>query len=265
MNQLSKSSDARSYLVMTLSLVVGLAVLASVAYAQQPDIVQTDCPVMEGNSIVSTINTTYQGKKVYFCCLMCKATFEANPKKYLPLLPQFAVAAQPPSPSEQIDDGHGDHEHGDSHETAAAESHELPKLVRFLGGFHPVVVHFPIALIMAAALAEFLGLLSKKSFFLSAARYSIFIGAIAAVVATAMGLVEGAGGTSQPLNLHRIQGMLACMLAVVSAVLCEISHRRSDTTARLAYRVTLCLAVILIALTGYTGGILVYGPGHFAW
>ena len=256
--------------VMLLSLVVGWSVLASVAGAQhdgaqQTAAVQTTCPVMTDKKIVSTINTTYDGKKVYFCCLKCKSAFQKDPQKYLQLLPQFAVIQEAPSTLELIDDDRGDREHDEGNEIATAEPHELPKLVRYIGRFHPVAVHFPIALIMAAVLAEFLGLLSKKSFFLGAARYSIFIAAIAAVVATAMGLVEGAGGTSQPLNIHRWQGILACMLAIISAVLCEISHRRSSAAARLAYRVILCLSAIVIALTGYTGGDLVYGSGHFAW
>ena len=50
---------------------------------------QKTCPVMEGNPIDPNIYVEYQGKKVYFCCASCKATFLANPEKYLAKLPQF--------------------------------------------------------------------------------------------------------------------------------------------------------------------------------
>ena len=50
---------------------------------------QTICPVM-GGAIDKNIFVEYQGKKVYFCCTDCKATFEKNPEKYLSKLPQFA-------------------------------------------------------------------------------------------------------------------------------------------------------------------------------
>lgn len=50
---------------------------------------QTECPVM-GGPVNKNIFTEYQGKKVYFCCEQCKASFKANPEKYLAKLPQFA-------------------------------------------------------------------------------------------------------------------------------------------------------------------------------
>lgn len=50
---------------------------------------QKTCPVMEGNPINPEIFVEYQGKKVYFCCEACPATFLANPEQYLAKLPQF--------------------------------------------------------------------------------------------------------------------------------------------------------------------------------
>jgi YHS domain-containing protein len=47
------------------------------------------CPVM-GNPIDKKYYTEYKGKKVYFCCPMCKPEFDKNPEKYIGKLPQFA-------------------------------------------------------------------------------------------------------------------------------------------------------------------------------
>jgi len=74
--------------------------VVSFGLAQEPagdaqagqEIVQTTCPVMVGNKIDPNIYTDYMGRRVYFCCLKCKAAFEANPEKYLERLPQFAAA-----------------------------------------------------------------------------------------------------------------------------------------------------------------------------
>jgi Cu(I)/Ag(I) efflux system membrane fusion protein len=52
---------------------------------------QTLCPVM-GNPINKDVFIEYQGKKVYFCCPGCDQAFKADPKKYLPKLPQFQAA-----------------------------------------------------------------------------------------------------------------------------------------------------------------------------
>jgi YHS domain-containing protein len=50
---------------------------------------QTMCPVM-GGAIDTSVFVEYKGKKVYFCCSVCKAKFEADPEKYIAKLPQFA-------------------------------------------------------------------------------------------------------------------------------------------------------------------------------
>jgi len=50
---------------------------------------QTMCPIMDGNKIDKTVFVEYKGKKVYFCCAACKATFEKDPEKYIAKLPQF--------------------------------------------------------------------------------------------------------------------------------------------------------------------------------
>ena len=43
---------------------------------------QTVCPVM-GGKINKEFFADYQGKRVYFCCPACKATFEKDPAKYV--------------------------------------------------------------------------------------------------------------------------------------------------------------------------------------
>jgi YHS domain-containing protein len=49
---------------------------------------QTTCPVLAG-PVNKEIFTEYKGKKVYFCCPVCKEKFEADPEKYISKLPQF--------------------------------------------------------------------------------------------------------------------------------------------------------------------------------
>jgi YHS domain-containing protein len=49
---------------------------------------QTTCPVT-GKPINKQYWTMYKGKKVYFCCPMCKPEFDKDPEKYIKNLPQF--------------------------------------------------------------------------------------------------------------------------------------------------------------------------------
>jgi YHS domain-containing protein len=58
------------------------------ADAAEDAIEQTTCPVM-GGDINKDSFTEYKGKKVYFCCPLCKNEFEKDPEKYISKLPQF--------------------------------------------------------------------------------------------------------------------------------------------------------------------------------
>ena len=57
--------------------------------AQLDSIEQKTCPVT-GDKIDPKVFIEYKGKKVYFCCPMCKGAFEKDPEKYITKLPQFA-------------------------------------------------------------------------------------------------------------------------------------------------------------------------------
>ncbi len=68
-----------------------------------------------------------------------------------------------------------------------AEESETPKvffeeLIRWLGKFHPPAVHFPIALLTAAAVAGLLRMATGTPTFDAIARYWVWFGALTAVV-----------------------------------------------------------------------------------
>ena len=63
----------------------------SVAAPDQMPIVNTYCPVMPNMKTVKDIFSDYKGKRVYFCCVNCRASFDRDPEKYVGLLPQFGA------------------------------------------------------------------------------------------------------------------------------------------------------------------------------
>jgi len=86
---------------------------------------QTMCPVM-GGEIDKKFFADYQGKRVYFCCNACPATFKKDPVKYIKKLeaegitldktPQAATtnapaATSPQGQKEQTADEHSGHHH----------------------------------------------------------------------------------------------------------------------------------------------------------
>ena len=76
------------------------------AVTQPAETAQATCPVMTGKKIDPNIFTIYQGKKVFFCCAMCKGTFQEDPEKYMGRLPQFGGT--------EVGSGgeHAEHNHG---------------------------------------------------------------------------------------------------------------------------------------------------------
>ena len=144
------------------------------------------------------------------------------------------------------------------------------RLGHWLGKFHPVVVHFPIALLIAAAAAELLKRLLGLEWLGGAARFSVLAGAVGAVVATPLGWLDAAftryrGGFAHTLELHRWLGTTTAVWSVMTAVLCEMSERSTSGKYRRWYLTTLIVGAILVGVTGHFGSTLVYGRGYYSW
>ncbi|HEV3258993.1 MAG TPA: cytochrome c [Gemmataceae bacterium] len=160
---------------------------------------------------------------------------------------------------------------------AAAEDEETTEpaplpfdqhLLAWLGKFHISVIHFPIALLLAAALGELWALVRRLPVPSPAVRFCVLLGAAAAVPAAALGWLHATYGgygssDSQLLNLHRWFGTTTAVWAVVVALLSEADARAGIRRRR--FRVALFLGALLVGLTGHLGGILAYGEDYFNW
>ena len=167
------------------------------------------------------------------------------------------------------------HDH-DDHNIASTASGQgdaggftLGRLTHWLGKFHPAVVHFPIALLMAAFLAELIAMLSGSQRYASAGRYCLVLGALSAILAGALGWFwEGFKWTDGDwvlMTQHRWAGTFTALLSIVLLILCPMSARPDAKGSKRLYRVTLLVTVALVALTGFLGGVLVWGADHMAW
>jgi mono/diheme cytochrome c family protein/uncharacterized membrane protein len=142
------------------------------------------------------------------------------------------------------------------------------KLTHWLGTFHPPAVHFPIALLTAAAVAEVLRLCTGKPSFDAASRYCVWFGTLTAVVAGVLGWFAGGfqpGEDSRVLTTHRWLGTATVACAAVLLVLCEVSSRSERRQMRWWFRATLLIVALLIPVTGFFGGAVVFGLDHLSW
>ncbi len=248
-----------------------LALLILPAFGTEAPVEQTTCPVMVGNPIDPSLHVDYEGQRVYFCCKNCMRMFSENPEQYLNNLPQFA--------SEES--AHDHPEEAPNHPTAylgnlpAAEHHhatdhaapQKTALLTYLGKFHPVAVHLPIALLIGAALAELIFIPTGKSLFRNAAYFNLSMAVLGAAVAIPLGLAA-ASGTRYPIaysaipELHKWMGLATLGVALVATAM---ARRTAKGGNPLPYRLTLFTAALLVGATGHLGGLLVYGLNHFSW
>lgn len=129
------------------------------------------------------------------------------------------------------------------------------------GRLHPLVVHFPIALITLAALLEGWGLLRKRTAAGDASWICVGLGFLSAIVATVMGYAFAEGKTSDKdiLELHERLGLITTIVTAITAVLCWRSRRSGGTGGpAMAFRAFLFLSALGVGVTGHFGGEMVY-------
>jgi len=131
----------------------------------------------------------------------------------------------------------------------------------FIGRLHPLLIHFPIALVIAAALAEGAAIVTADEGWRTVAVENVRAGAVFALLATVAGwrlALAPEMDVSPLLEWHRWLGTVAAGAALAAALATGGVRRRSALGGRL-YRIALFTAGVLVAVTGHVGGLLVWG------
>lgn len=257
----NKRTALRPRVAVLLSLAVcGLLTLSLSAYADEPghadttELVQLMCPVMPEQTVDRDNWVEYEGRKVYLCCQKCKRLFETTPEKYVDAI---VLTAAPPEYPAEADNNGAHHDHDES-------------LLHEIGEMHPIAVHFPVALLITAALARCLVLLGALPWAGSAVRLCVWIGGAGAVVAATLGWFDvGAPGEAEALGdlvfNHRWLGVATALLGVVLIVLIEKEARKADAKPTGLTTVALILVACLVGVTGHYGGMLTHGVDYLPW
>ena len=133
----------------------------------------------------------------------------------------------------------------------------------FIGKFHPLLVHFPIALVLTAAAAELVAIATPRKTWRRIAVANIRAGAAMGVVAAITGWLFASSpmvDATTSLEWHRWLGMAAVAGAMGAALLSWRLHESSRRSA-FVYRFALFVTALLVAITGHLGGTLVWGAG----
>ena len=129
---------------------------------------------------------------------------------------------------------------------------------------HPMLVHFPIALVIFGFLAEVAFLFFKKEFGLrKMGYYLLIVGTLAAIVAWLTGNfftseMDGAAGKMR--ESHELFATITLVLLLVTSLFrtALVILKNNNSTFRILAFILYSLAAISVSITGYLGGSLVY-------
>jgi uncharacterized membrane protein len=130
-----------------------------------------------------------------------------------------------------------------------------------LNRLHPLLIHFPIGLVIAAALAELMTTITAGKGWRIVAIGSLRTGAVFAALAAIAGWRLAAAPKMETLPLlewHRWLGMAAAATTIVAAV-ATVRPASGSPRDMWVYRVALFAAAAVMALAGHLGGLLVWG------
>lgn len=141
------------------------------------------------------------------------------------------------------------------------------RFVRFLGKLHLLLLHFPIALVLAAGVGELLAARRGSREPSASVGFCLALAAAAVVPTVALGWLHAASGhgvaSPQLLSAHRWLGTLTGAWLLVAALWFRRDRRRGARSR--GGRLALVAAGLFVTATAHAGGLLAHGRDFFAW
>jgi uncharacterized membrane protein len=133
---------------------------------------------------------------------------------------------------------------------------------------HPLIVHFPIALLLTSVLADLLALLRPRTIFKDVALFLLILGVIGAVAAGVSGERAAEAVTHLPDLRQAVEqhenlatGTIWLFIALLLSRLYMVTKGRFVSIFRTAHFIVSLVAGGLLMATAYSGGSLVYERG----
>lgn len=147
------------------------------------------------------------------------------------------------------------------------ESARLEPWFRLMGRLHPILVHFPIGLVLAAAAVEAWRWTRRERGLSEFTSVAMFLAGISAVGAVATGWINAwqeGEDASRTMDLH---SWLGTSMAVVLLAVAWKTRRRAESPAAaearlMPARVLTMVSALGVGLVGHFGGELVYGDRY---
>ena len=157
---------------------------------------------------------------------------------------------------------------GDSSSRPAAAAPSKPKAQPMLDrlvpahSFHPLIVHFPVALLLVGAILEVVGARKKRPDLRAAGFLNISLGAVISVAAIVTGLTA-LFRLEFPISgvplIHLLMGTTASVAMLLVAFVGWSENRKGRGRNTPLYWGLLTFAFISVAAAGHFGSVLVFG------
>ncbi len=146
------------------------------------------------------------------------------------------------------------------------ESQEIFWLWKFLGRLHPLAVHFPVSLLVFAALLEIFTFSGYHSKLRTSINLLVLAGSLSAIVAAVLGLVlanaENYGGNV--LNIHQWTGVFTALMGIfLLGSLWKLSHNLTKTNIKI-FRTALFTCALGVSVAGHFGASLTHGEEYLS-
>ena len=140
--------------------------------------------------------------------------------------------------------------------------------VLLFGRIHPLVLHFPIALLLLAATVELARLKWDRPDLARLVPFLLALGAVGAFAASASGWVFATEYHPAPserwmLDWHRRLGLATTVVALVAAWFAMTLADATSPQARCFRRIAVVTAAALVSITAHFGALMVWGADYF--
>ena len=136
---------------------------------------------------------------------------------------------------------------------------------QLLGRLHPLIVHFPIGLLVTALFLEGLTIGGRRAGLRDGITWMIYLGAFSSVLASVFGycLLTYGDYSGELVQLHQNLGIATTILSLITAGLLW-KAQASKAPNLIIYRAMLALSVIVLTIAGHNGASLTHGSDYLS-
>jgi uncharacterized membrane protein len=155
----------------------------------------------------------------------------------------------------------------DPHRAAAGATRRSPEpkmseILNPTNAFHPILVHFPIALFFASLAFDLLGVIRRDKTLLMAGFYNLvfaLLGALGSLVTGFIAMRRLQFPFEGDTKAHIILAVSTTVILIILYAIRVHRHETMGTAARAIYLVVGMAGVVALAVAGHYGGKMVYG------